>query len=439
VQSTLSQPSLQDRVRHAKPGDTLVVTAGVYNGSLEIGKKITLVGQGTPRIRGGGRGSCIVITADSCEVSGFVIEQSGSDLMAEDAGILLKSSHNTVRDNELRDVLFGIYLFQSNHNTVENNTVIGRQELEYGQRGSGIHIWNSRHNVFRGNAIRFTRDGFYFQNSNCTLVERSDVSHVRYGLHYMYADSNTFTLNRFVNNIAGAAIMYSREIEFRHNLFAHNRGFASYGLLFQDCQNVTADSNIIADNQVGMFFEASSGNRFTRNVIAQNDVALEMFQNCTGNLFAANNFIDNLSPLTIIGKRTGSNWDQNGRGNYWSAYDGYDLDGDGIGDVPMRIQNAFQYLEARSPNLRVYLYSPASQALAVATKAFPIITVSEEVDQYPLVKPVDLSALPAMSLRDDTRRSNKNRSEGIAWLTVLALSSSAAVMVVKRLRRGGVS
>jgi hypothetical protein len=59
----------------------------------------------------------------------------------------------------------------------------------------------------------------------------------------------------------------------------------------------------------------------------------------------------------------------------------------------MKIQNVFTYLEGRQPNLRLYLYSPASQALAMAAEAFPIVAINSELDAAPLMKPVDLGAL----------------------------------------------
>jgi nitrous oxidase accessory protein len=122
-----------------------------------------------------------------------------------------------------------------------------------------------------------------------------------------------------------------------------------------------------------------------------------MFQNSTNNTFSENNVIDNLGPLTIVGKRTYSRWSFNGKGNYWSSYDGYDLDGDGIGDVPMKIQNAFQFLEGKNANVRLYLYSPATQALAIASKAFPIMDINEETDDHPLVRPIDVHEFVAVA------------------------------------------
>ena len=431
--------SLNSRIDAAKSGDTIIVQAGLYPGNLLLNRRVFLIGRGHPVIHGSGVGSTITITADSCVVKGLIVEHCGSMLVGEDAGILVKSHYNSIEENELRDVLFGIYLLHAEHNIVYGNTIIGRKYLELGERGSGIHIWNSRHNRCIANTIKDARDGFYIQNASHTLIERNEVFDLRYGLHYMYADSNTFLCNTFYSNVAGAAIMYSTGIRMFHNVFSRNRGFASFGILFQDCHDLVADSNVISDNVVGMFFEASTGNIFRHNMISQNDIALQMFQNSVNNTFTDNNFIDNLSPLVIVGKRTDSHWDKDGRGNYWSSYDGYDLDANGIGDVPMKIQNVFQYLEGVNSNVRLYLYSPASQALALAVRAFPIININEEVDTRPLMMSHDVKTMPAAqaaaALEHNAHTGSKSGST--PWVAVPILGTVALGFLYHRLSRRG--
>ncbi|MBI2429842.1 MAG: nitrous oxide reductase family maturation protein NosD [Ignavibacteriales bacterium] len=382
--------SIQSVLNIVQKSDTLIIEEGVYHGNLLLTKPLSLLGTGKAIIVGDGAGSIITILADSCVVRGLTIEHCGAMLVNEDAGILVKSRYNIIEQNHLRDILFGIYLLQSDANTVANNVIEGRTELEQGERGSGIHLWNSHRNTLSRNTISWTRDGLYIQNANHTLIKENEVHSLRYGVHYMYADSNIFLRNSFHDNVAGAAIMYSRGIVMKHNLFLRNRGFASYGILFQDCHFAAADSNVIVDNVVGIFMESSTDNFFRANIIAQNDAALQMFQNSVNNTFTENNFIDNLNLLTIVGKRTESRWNCEGKGNYWSTYDGYDVDANGIGDVPMKIQNVFNYLEGKNPNVRLYLYSPASQALAVSAKAFPIIDLNNEMDSLPLMSPVDM-------------------------------------------------
>jgi nitrous oxidase accessory protein len=325
-------------------------------------------------------------------------------LVGEDAGILIRSDHNVLERLRLRDVLFGMYLWGADDNVIAENTITGREELGVGERGSGVHIYNSHRNNFRSNSIQDVRDGFYIQYANHTVIVQCEVFNVRYGLHYMYADSNIFLQNSFHDNLAGAAIMYSKGIVMRRNVFRDNTGFSSYGILFQDCHDLDADSNSITNNTIGMFLEASTGNRFRHNLIARNTVALQMFQNSTGNTFSKNDFIDNLSPLSIVGRRTESQWSVSGTGNYWSTYDGYDIDHDAIGDVPMRIVNVFQYLEGQNPAARLYLYSPASQSLAFAAQSFPIFDRNEEVDFHPMMEPTKGGLLAGVKRNDRKTR-----------------------------------
>ncbi|MBS1788422.1 MAG: nitrous oxide reductase family maturation protein NosD [Acidobacteria bacterium] len=383
--------SIQTAIAAAKPGDTIRIESGIYVGQVILDKALTLEGIGKPVLRGTGKGSVVVVAADRCTIRGFVIEHSGGDLQAEDSGLLLKSNDNWIEANELRDVLYGIYLYHAARNTIRGNAVRGRPELETGERGAGLHIWNSPDNLIEDNSITEARDGLYIQSSHRNTVRRNRVSRLRYGLHYMSSDDNKFDDNLFEYNIAGAAIMYSKRIEFRRNAFIHNRGFSSFGILFQDCEDNLAEDNFIIDNATGIFMEALRRSTFRRNVIAENDLGLMVYSNSADNLFAGNNFVENLSPLQLVGRRAGMRWSEMKRGNYWSDYGGYDLDGDGVGDVRHKVQNVFEYLEGNYPRLRLYLSSPAAQALAAAEKTFPIVKGSSEADAAPLMQAVKLS------------------------------------------------
>ncbi|MBS1807919.1 MAG: nitrous oxide reductase family maturation protein NosD [Acidobacteria bacterium] len=379
--------SIQAAINTAQTGDTIAVQAGTYNENLVLDKSLRLEGFGKPIVRGMGRDSAVIITADNCTINGFVIEHCGNDLQQEDSGLLLKSSFNRIEDNELRDILYGIYLLKSRGNTIQNNFIRGRAELEVGSRGAGLHLWNSPDNIIIGNTITEARDGMYIQSSSGNVMRHNRVTNLRYGLHYMNSDDNKFEDNLFSDNIAGAAIMYSKRIEFRRNSFIHNRGFSSFGILFQDCDDCIAEDNFIIDNACGVFLEALRKSRFRNNVIAENDVAMQIYSSADGNEFSGNNFVENLSPLQLVGRETNTRWKQ----NYWSDYSGYDLDSDGTGDVAHKVQNVFEYLEGNFPRLRLYLNSPAAQALATAESTFPIIKGSALNDAAPLVQPISFT------------------------------------------------
>lgn len=414
-------PTISAAIAAAHPGDTIQVHGGSYLGPVVIEKKLNLEGIGKPILRGAGQGSVLTVLADGCVIKGFIVEHCGDDLQNEDSGILLKSRDNIIEDNELRDILYGIYLYRSPGNTIRRNAIRGRAELEIGERGAGLHLWDSPNNTIEDNTISEARDGLYIQSCDRNMIRRNSVFNLRYGVHYMFSNRNKFEDNIFSNNIAGAAIMYSDHIEFRRNAFIHNRGFSSFGILFQECNDCFAEENFIIDNGTGIFMEALRTSTFRSNVIAENDVALQMFSSADYNTFTANNFVENLSPLQLIGRSTTTRWADNGRGNFWSDYDGYDLNGDGIGDVPHKVQNVFEYMEGRYPRLRIYLNSPVAQALSMSERILPLVKGSSEADTAPLMK--------ASALQYPFDEPRPKRSVHV-MLAIVSLAMLSAVLIV---------
>src|SRR5690606_28585564 len=98
--------------------------------------------------------------------------------------------------------------------------------------------------------------------------------------------------------------------------------------------------------------------------------------------------VENMQQVAIQsgGQFGGNRFAVNGRGNYWSDYRGFDLDGDGVGDMPYHAENLFESLMDREPMLRMFVYSPAQQAIDLAARAFPIMQPEPKVtDESPLM------------------------------------------------------
>lgn len=408
----------------AQPGDTIEIGPGVYAGNLLLDRSLSLIGSGRPVIRGRGDGSVITVTADACTLHGLVVEHSGTMLATEDSGILLKSNRNRVDNNDLRDVLFGIYLYHADDNVVSNNHIIGRSYLDLGGRGSGIHIWNSERNNLTGNTITQVRDGMYLQNTYHSVIRGNRIFNLRYGLHYMWSDDNIFEDNLFYDNIAGAAVMYSHRVQMRRNMFRHNRGYSSYGILFQENDDCIFEDNVISDNAVGIFMEAMRRGKVRRNLISANDVAIQAFGSASENQFEYNNFVENLSPILEVGSPANTRWNGESAGNYWSDYEGYDLDGDGIGDAPYKIANLFAHLEGSYPRLRLFFNSPAAQALALAERGFPLLERDPQQDMKPLIHPAKLGLAAPQASSPVARRT-------LAALLPLAMLAFSAMVMFK--------
>jgi nitrous oxidase accessory protein len=421
----VSQASpLQALVDRAGPGDTVTVPAGTYDGDLILDRPIRLVGQGRPLLRGSGAGSVVRVRTSDVVVEGFDIDgRGGGDLGRDPSGIHITGHRVVIRNCRIRRSLFGIYLREADGAIVEGCRIDGIPGKDPGEKGSGIHVWNTNGFTLAGNEIVDTRDGLYIQSSPNGRVTRNVARDLRYGLHYMFSDDNVFEDNRFENGAAGTAIMYSNRIVFRRNQFLRNRGFASVGLLFKTCDDVIAEDNLIADNARGIFVEGSYRDVFRRNIIAQSDIAVVMYDSEGGHRFEQNSFVANFSPLYLVGKRTDTVF----RGNYWSDNDEPDLDGDGYSDRPYRLSSVFDHLRGNLMAADLFAQGFAATALGVAERAFPVLDPIPVVDDRPLARPPALPDVP--------RPDRQARRTGLLGLAASAASLAAGLLLFVSGRR----
>jgi|CXWL01.1.fsa_nt_gi nitrous oxidase accessory protein len=411
---------LQARVDAAPAGATIDVAAGEYRGDLLLDKPLTLRGHGRPRLVGSGTGTVVRVRAAGVTLEGLEIDgRGGGDLGRDASGIHVAAMNVTVRDVIIRDALFGIYLREADGATVESSVIHGIVGRSPGEKGSGIHVWNTRGFQLLDNEIRDVRDGFYIQSSTDGVVRGNTARDLRYGLHYMFSDDNLFEDNTFENGAAGTALMYSKRIVFRRNRFLHNRGFASVGLLLKACDDVLAEHNLIADNARGIFLEGSYRNVFRENVVAESDVAVVLYDSSGENRFLGNRFVANLTPLVLVGRRTDTVF----LGNYYSDHGEPDLDGDGRSDRPYRLSSVFDHLRGNLTAADLLTRSFAAVALGVAERSFPVLDRVPVEDPAPLARP---AIPPAVPLPPRSRRGADPRglaaSFGVlAWGAVVVL------------------
>lgn len=382
---------VQQLIDRAAPGSRLEIPPGTYVGDLVIDKRLTLVGRSRPTLVGSGTGSVVRVRADEVTIDGFDIDgREGGDLGRDSSGIHIAARDVTIRDCRIVDAIFGIYLRQANGARIDHCRIRGIPGKTAGEKGSGIHVWNTDGFTLTRNEIREVRDGFYIQSSPNGRITGNVVGDLRYGLHYMYSDDNTFEDNVFERGDAGAAVMYSRRITFRRNRLLHNRGFASVGLLLKSCDDVLAEDNLIADNARGVFLEGSARSLLRRNVIAQSDVAVVLYDSCQLARFEGNSFVANQSPLLLVGRRTDTRFE----GNYWSDNRQPDLDGDGRSDRPYRLSSVFDHLRGNLTAADLFAQGFAAPALAAAEEAFPVLQPVAVEDPRPLAVPPRLPQVP---------------------------------------------
>ena len=386
-----------------------------------IDHPLRLVGRGRPRLVGAGAGSVVRVRADDVTIEGFEIDgRGGGDLGRDSSGVHSASHRTVVSDLVVHDTLFGIYLREADGAVVEHCRVRGIPGKDPGEKGSGIHVYDTLGFRLEGNELVDVRDGLYLQNASRGTLRGNVARDVRYGLHYMFSDDNLFEDNTFENGAAGTAIMYSKRIVFRRNRFLKNRGFASVGLLFQACDDVLAEDNLIADNARGVFLEGSHRIVVRRNVIAGSDVAIVLYDPDGEHRFEGNSFVGNMTPLDLVARHTDTVF----AGNYWSGNDAPDLDGDGRSDAPYRLSTVFDHFRGNLTAADLLSDSFAARAIGVAERAFPVLRLVPVEDASPLARPPRAArrAAPGATVRA------ARDARGIAVSLALAAAGAAVLL-----------
>lgn len=393
-------------IASAPDGALLDVPPGRYPGPLMLTRPITLRGRHWPVIDAGGRGDVVIITGADIRLEGFVIRGSALAYSSEAAGVVVRGPRAVVRRNRIDDVLFGIYLAGADDAVVEDNT-IATADLPVERRGHAIYLWKAQRTRLIGNRIERAKDGIYISFSDGNLVEGNNVGGSRYGIHYMNSNANTFRANVFRGNAVGAAVMYSTDVVMVGNTFEGSRSAATgVGLLFKDADRVTIQENRIIHNHIGVEFDNAPATpdgwvRLTGNLIAYNAIGFSLMS--TAAITATENaVVENLRPVEPRGavRLEANNWAPGGRGNYWSDYTGFDLTGDGIGDVAYQRTDVLEDLAARVPALQAFMFTPAHHAIATASRLMPIVRATPVVvDPYPLMRPPVSTRAPASSDR----------------------------------------
>ena len=373
--------SISEAIEMAEPGSTIRVEAGVYaEHDIEINKPLTLLGINNPVIDGTSTGHILIIRSDDVTVSGFVLKNTGRSHIRDFSAVLVEQSENVnIIDNRLENVFFGIYYAETTGGKISGNNISATERRE-ASSGNGIHLWNSSTTVITKNTIQGMRDGIYLEFiTGAEISENRSINNNRYGLHFMFSNECTYRANLFRSNGAGVAVMYSRNVDMTDNIFEHNWGSGAYGLLLKDMNNSNIENNRFYRNTVAIYSEGSNNLMIRRNHIELNGWAVKIQANSRNNMFTENNFIENTFDV-------GTNSTQNPNtfaGNFWSHYDGYDLDRNGIGDIPYRPVRLFSVIIERQPEALILLRSLLITILDTAERMMPVLTPATLMDETP--------------------------------------------------------
>jgi hypothetical protein len=126
------------------------------------------------------------------------------------------------------------------------------------------------------------------------------------------------------------------------------------GIMLMMGHNNTFYANHLENNTIGI-----------RIGYDQTDIARQFGPSAANNIVFHNNFVNNTQQGVDYDWLGTNHWDNGKEGNYWSDYNGTDMNSDGIGDTP-------------------YTLSEAISFYAQSTKS---------TDRYPLIAPFDISSI----------------------------------------------
>ncbi len=368
----------------AQPFDTLVIHRGTYREpTLMVLQPVTLRGEAGTVLDGEGTHALVVVRASHVSIEGLTLRNTGFSGIDDRAAIRFADVTDCrVVGNRIEQAFFGVYLARVTGCEVRDNIISGTAGGEM-DAGNGIHLWYSRDVLLTHNTIERHRDGMYFEFSHGG-VARDNISREngRYGLHFMFSDSCQYIHNRFEHNAAGIAVMYTNHVELRDNLFADSRGSASYGLLLKSISDSRIEGNTFRSNSVGLHLEDANRNQIVGNRMERNGWALRLMASAENNTVARNDFVGNAFDVVAVGDRNTTQMHD----NYWDAYRGYDLDRDGVGDVPHHPVRFFSLIVENNPPALILLRSFLLDLLDLAERVLPVLTPAAVVDTAPAMR-----------------------------------------------------
>ncbi len=371
-------------VSAARAGDRIVVHDGIYRGPIAVvDKQLSIEGKGNPVLDGENARGLIVVRADDVTVRGLTLRNVGTSFVEDRAALRVENARGCViDDNRVENGFFGIYLANVTDCRITHNTLHadGHRETE---SGNGLHLWTSRRITIAGNTVSGHRDGIYFE-----FVHDSDIrdnlstGNLRYGMHFMYSDDCRYTNNTFRKNGSGVAVMFTKRVQMVGNRFEDNWGPAAYGLLLKEISDSRLESNHFLHNTTGLLADGANRLVATHNEFVNNGWAVKLDASTLDGRFEHNDFLGNSFDVSSNSRTPTTTF----AGNYWDAYRGYDLDRNGVGDVPHRPVRLFSLLVEHHQPALILMHSAFADLLDGAERVLPSLTPETLVDSTPAVR-----------------------------------------------------
>ncbi len=366
---------LQEAIDSAPAGSIIKLPAGVYKGSIVINKPLSIIGKEEGVIIDGEQeGTVITVKSSFVTLRNLKIIGSGSRHDKLDAAVAMsKGKQCEISHCVIEDCLFGIDLQMISNSIIANNTITSK-ELDLGLRGDGIRLWYSNDNLVKKNALIKSRDAVVWYSHGNEIVENSG-EYCRYSLHFMYAGKNIVKNNSYRFNSVGIFFMYSQDAIATGNVIKSSLGATGMGIGLKDASNFTLKDNTVIYCAQGIYidrspFEPDTNNWIIGNRVLYNSEALHFHSLSENNIIKENVIMGNIED--VVNDSRGSKTNENEIvGNYWDNYEGFDKNGDNIGDTPHKVYQYADQLWVYNPDVKFFYGSPVISLLNFLAKLAP--------------------------------------------------------------------
>lgn len=375
-------PPLQPWIDITPAGGVLKPPPGTYSGPVHIDKPLTLDGQGKVTVDGGGHGTVLYLNASDSTLRGLRLVNSGDSHDSIDAGIAVEGRHNRIEDNVVEDSLFGINLKQSDDNIIRHNRIRSRP-VDSAERGDALRLWYSMGNLIEGNDIAQTRD-ITVANAPRNRFLNNTIRNSRRAMNFIFSHRSRVEGNLMENNSTGVVVLNSEGVIIRNNRILHAMDAAGAGIALKETAAVLVEDNQIIHCAVGIVADSPSHplNRIVlhRNRLAHNVTGINYIGERGGHIALGNRFENNLWQVTAsdAGNPENDFW----YGNEWDDYQGFDRNGNGVGDTPHEVYSYADRIWIATPQAKFFRSSPVLELLdfleRLAPFAHPTLVLRDE-------------------------------------------------------------
>ena len=372
----LANQPLQAWLDTALPGTTLRLPPGKYRGPAIINKPLTVEGNGKVVVDAGGRGTVLTIKADRVTIRGLTLRGSGDSHDTIDGAIMAEGKELLIENNVLEDVLFGISLHKTTDSIVRGNRIRSRP-VDSAERGDGMRLWYSTGNRIENNDIAQMRD-LTVSNSPRNRFTGNTIHDSRRAFNFLFSHRSIVEGNLLDGNSTGVITLNSEGMIIRNNRILHAMDASGAGIALKETSAALIYGNEIVHCAHGIMADSPMDpiNRivFINNIIAHNVTGIYFYGAKGGHIAINNTFKSNLWPVTIIGDGDPMNdfwW-----GNSWDNYEGFDLDGDGLGDKPHELYAWADRIWMDTPSATFFRSTPVLELLDFLERLAPFSSPS---------------------------------------------------------------